>query len=119
MYFFSAVMGDIVKKKPGESVTIRCSSNVKRLSFELKKGLRDETQIVYWDLGDTGTITYRKPRVTAEEVGHFTLHVTLSNLTVDDTGVYLCMYTDMRCGTRETRGGGSIFLDVQRESTTH
>ncbi|CAL8272230.1 unnamed protein product [Lota lota] len=113
----AANSSDIQWRKPGESITIHCSSTTKQESLYLYHPINNEVIILHWNLGDTEIINERwRPRVKTEKpnkTGPTELLITIANLTAQDTGFYLCEYMDFKkpCIVK-TRGAGSVLLVV-------
>ncbi|CAL8272235.1 unnamed protein product [Lota lota] len=113
----AANSSDIQWRKPGESITIHCSSTTKQESLYLYHSINNKVIILHWNLGDTKTIDEQwRPRVKTEKpnkTGTTELLITIANLTAQDTGFYLCEYTDLKkpCIVK-TRGAGSVLLVV-------
>ncbi|KAJ3600214.1 hypothetical protein NHX12_031200, partial [Muraenolepis orangiensis] len=85
----------------------------------LTNGLSDEELLLTWNLeSDTFTVDNSvMHRLQKQSPGSNALSITLSNLTAEDAGVYLCEYTAKGVETIKTRGHGSVLLLLDYSAT--
>ncbi|XP_042159273.1 uncharacterized protein LOC112264167 isoform X2 [Oncorhynchus tshawytscha] len=108
---------DILWVKTGEKFTMKCSTTLKdQEGMYLYVGLDRDREVLYYYQHDS-KLTPRKrywDRVKTEgPVDQLT--ITVSNLTIEDTGVYWCVYTKFNKATYENdinQGRGSTLVVV-------
>eukprot|EP00063_Salmo_salar_P055864 XP_014030699.1 PREDICTED: V-set and immunoglobulin domain-containing protein 1-like isoform X1 [Salmo salar] len=107
--------------KTGEKFTMKCSTTLKdQDGMYLYVGLDRDREVLYYYQHDS-KLTSRKgywDRVTTEgPVDQLT--ITVSNLTIEDTGVYWCVYTKVNKSTFNnfsTQGKGSTLVVVNDDA---
>ncbi|XP_064810853.1 uncharacterized protein LOC135526415 isoform X2 [Oncorhynchus masou masou] len=112
---------DILWVKTGEKFTMKCSTTLKdQDGMYLYVGLNRDREVLYYYQRDS-KLTPRKrywDRVKTEgPVDQLT--ITISNLTIEDTGVYWCVYTTFNEATCENdinQGRGSTLVVVNDDA---
>ncbi|XP_042159278.1 uncharacterized protein LOC112264167 isoform X3 [Oncorhynchus tshawytscha] len=112
---------DILWVKTGEKFTMKCSTTLKdQEGMYLYVGLDRDREVLYYYQHDS-KLTPRKrywDRVKTEgPVDQLT--ITVSNLTIEDTGVYWCVYTKFNKATYENdinQGRGSTLVVVNDDA---
>ncbi|XP_030262503.1 T-cell antigen CD7-like isoform X1 [Sparus aurata] len=112
--------GGVLWKKPGEPVTIQCRTFSDQESLSLKKGLKEEHDVLFKE-GNSAKDTIAKEFTgRLQSHGEFpNVSILIKNLTSGDTGPYWCIYTkfDPKSGQLiQMKGTGSVLLVVTDSS---
>ncbi|CAB1342412.1 unnamed protein product [Coregonus sp. 'balchen'] len=104
--------GLLVRKQKGDTMTIHCSTSLQdQENLSVFMRLTKEIQVFYF-YQETGKITINKrfqTRLTTNG-GLNKMDITITNLTIEDSGVYWCLYrVSMKS---QTEGEGAILLVV-------
>lgn len=110
-------------RKAEEAVKIQCQCSVKGVrSFVLFKDLNEEVKVVNRHMEsrkNTIALTFKdRLKITAD---NSSVDIEIKNLTVDDTGVYMCMFKRLnpKNDLEQVKGNGSVLLVVTGESNQY
>lgn len=113
----------VMWRKAEEAVKIQCQCSVKGVrSFVLFKDLNEEVKVVNRHMEsrkNTIALTFKdRLKITAD---NSSVDIEIKNLTVDDTGVYMCMFKRLnpKNDLEQVKGNGSVLLVVTGESNQY
>lgn len=107
----------VVWREVGEYITFQCRSKSSQSFLHFKRGLRQETSIVYAEKSAQKKPVVRGLVDRVQINGTFPkINILLRNLDLNDTGPYWCIYSKNTYKEMVTVGEGSVVLVVKGKS---
>eukprot|EP00063_Salmo_salar_P074824 XP_014049659.1 PREDICTED: uncharacterized protein LOC106601799 isoform X3 [Salmo salar] len=110
--------GLLVRKQEGDTMTIHCSTSLpdqENLSVYMR--LTKEIEVLYFHQGNQKFTLHKRFELRLTPNGKLNkMDITITNLTIEDSGVYWCVYSVYKSPKNEkTEGEGAVLLVVNDE----